>query len=146
MVWLYYVEICLLLSNDCVVFHWIDVPLFNWPYLYICGLLLCFDISKQCFGKHPCAFIFAPRCEHVCETNSLINLFNEYLLRAFCVPSTFLRAKNATDSLKVKLLTQSINILILIDIPKQSSKKTLSTDFCSDQQVLEFLFLISLPR
>lgn len=60
-----------LLSHDCVVFHWMDVPLFNWSFIYIhLGYFLFFVISKPRFNKYPCVFMFALPCEHICETDS----------------------------------------------------------------------------
>lgn len=54
----YYIEICLVLSNDCVVFHCMDTLWFNWSFIYIyLGCSLFPAISKQCFHKHLCTFI-----------------------------------------------------------------------------------------
>ena len=53
-----------------------DVPLFDWSFIDIYLDCFLFFISKQCFIKHPFAFIFVLKCEHMCETNLLIYSMN----------------------------------------------------------------------
>lgn len=57
-------------------------------------------VSEQPWDRYPCVLIFELICEYIGKINSLINLLNEYLSRAFFVPSTFLGAKDAANSLK----------------------------------------------
>lgn len=95
-------------SADCYCF--VPFYLFDWFFIYVHLVPPPPAISEQHWDRYPCVLISKLICEYIGKINSLINLLNEYLSRPFFVPSTFLGAKNATNSLKSKLLSQSIYI------------------------------------